>query len=240
MKPEDRIIIALDVETYEEAEKIVEATTPPATYFKIGSIPFTVMGHRGIEMVKKHGGKVFLDLKWHDIPNTVAGAVSAAVALGVDMVNVHAAGGKEMMKAAKTAAADTAKRLNVKPPLVIAVTVLTSFDDASYKEATCSSKSIKEQVPYLAQLAKESGLDGVVASPEEVPLIRSVVGKDFIIVTPGIRPSWSVKGDQKRVTTPADAIRLGSDYMVIGRPICAAENPKEAFGKVLDEIRTAK
>ena len=234
------VIIALDVETYEEAEKIVKATTPPATYFKIGSIPFTIIGQRGIEMVKKHGGKVFLDLKWHDIPNTVAGAVSAAVALGVDMVNVHATGGKEMMKTAKTAAIETAKKLNVKPPIVIAVTVLTSFDDASYKEATCSSKNIKEQVPYLARLAKESGLDGVVASPEEVPLIRSVVGKDFLIVTPGIRPSWSAKGDQKRVTTPADAIRLGSDYMVIGRPICAAKDPKEALAKIIDEIKSVK
>jgi len=238
MKPEDRIIIALDVDTLEKAEKIVRATTPPATYFKIGSTPFTAMGPTVVKMVKEHGSRVFLDLKWHDIPNTVAGAVAASAALGVDMVNVHAAGGREMMTAAKKAAAEAATKLNKKPPLVIGVTVLTSFDDKSYVEATSCKKSISEQVPYLAELAKESGLDGVVASPKEVPLIREAVGKNFIIVTPGIRPSWAAKGDQKRVTTPADAMRMGSDYMVIGRPIYAADDPAEALGNIIAEIES--
>ena len=237
MNPEDRIIIALDVDTLDMAEKIVKATSPPATYFKIGSTPFTSMGPDVVRMVKKHGAKVFLDLKWHDIPNTVAGAVSAAVSLGVDIINVHATGGGDMMKAAKKAALETAARLGTEPPLIIAVTVLTSFDDNSYAEATSSERNITEQVPYLASLARDSGLDGVVASPREVPLIRRVVGDDFIIVTPGIRPSWAAKGDQKRITTPADAIRLGSDYMVIGRPIYAADGPADALEKIISEIK---
>ncbi len=237
MRPEDRIIIALDVDNLEKAEKLVRVTAPPATFFKIGSTPYTAMGPKVVRMVKKHGGKVFLDLKWHDIPNTVAGAVAASVALGVDMVNVHASGGRAMMEAARKAATETAQKLNKKPPLVIGVTVLTSFDDVSYAEATSSSRQVNDQVPYLARLAKDSGLDGVVASPKEVPLIRQAVGSDFIIVTPGIRPSWAAKGDQKRVTTPADAIGMGSDYIVIGRPIYEADDPAQALEKIIADIK---
>jgi orotidine-5'-phosphate decarboxylase len=237
MKPEDRIIIALDVDTLEKAEQVVKKTAPPAAFFKIGSTPYTAMGPEVVRMVKKYGEKVFLDLKWHDIPNTVAGAVAASVSLGVDMVNVHASGGRAMMEAAKKAAIDTAAKLNRKPPLVIAVTVLTSLDDVTYAEATSSSRGVNDQVPYLASLAKDSVLDGVVASPKEVPLIRQAVGSDFIIVTPGIRPSWAAKGDQKRVTTPADAIRMGSDYIVIGRPIYGADNPGHALEKIISEMK---
>lgn len=238
MKPQERIIIALDVNNLDRAEEIIRVTSSQTGYYKIGSTPFTSMGPAVIEMVKKHGGSVFLDLKWHDIPNTVAGAVSAAVAMGVNMVNVHATGGREMMTAAKEAAGNAAEKLNVASPLVIAVTVLTSFDDESYAEATSSNRPVEEQVKYLAELARDSGLDGVVASPREVPLIREIVGKDFIIVTPGIRPTWVAKGDQKRVTTPAQAIKLGSDYLVIGRPIYAADDPAEALTRIISELDT--
>jgi len=243
--PEETVIIALDVESLNQAEKIIEATGERASLYKVGSELFTRCGPPAVKLLRDHSKEVFLDLKFHDIPNTVAGAVAAGAALGVKMLNVHASGGFEMMKAA----AEGARRQGTgsaeggsggrrqKAPKVLAVTVLTSIDERILGEEVGCRRAVQEQVLHLAQLAKKAGLDGVVASPKEVALIRENLGGDFLIVTPGIRPLWAAKGDQKRVMTPAEAIRAGADYIVIGRPITASDDPKAAFDRIVAEIQ---
>ena len=222
------ILVALDVESAGRAIALADTLRGSVGGFKIGKQLFTAAGPSMVRELTSRGDRVFLDLKFHDIPNTVAGAVQAAVATGAWMVNVHASGGSAMMEAAAAAAHTTAETLGLPRPLVIAVTVLTSMDNEGLAEIGVA-RPMLDQVVHLATLAQASGLDGVVASPQEVRAIRSACGSDFQIVTPGIRPAGQQgKDDQARTLTPAQAIAAGSSYLVIGRPITAAPNPREA------------
>jgi len=234
---EEKVIIALDVESLDEAEKVICATGEKAVVYKIGSELFTRCGPPSVELLRKHGKEVFLDLKFHDIPNTVSKAVAAAAALGVMMLNVHALGGAEMMTAAVEAARAAADaQRNVAGPKVLAVTILTSIDQSILEQDIGCSRAVEEQVIHLSKLAAKSGVDGVIASPREIWAIRQALGPDFLIVTPGIRPQWAAKGDQKRVMTPAEAFRAGADYIVVGRPVTASDDPREAFDRIIAEI----
>jgi len=226
------ILVALDVESAARAIALADTLRGSVGGFKIGKQLFTAAGPSMVRELTSRGDRVFLDLKFHDIPNTVAGAVQSAVATGAWMVNVHASGGSAMMKAAAEAARTTAETLGLPRPLVIAVTVLTSMDNEALAEIGVA-RPMLDQVVHLATLAQASGLDGVVASPQEVRAIRSACGADFQIVTPGIRPAdQQGKDDQARTLTPAQAIAAGSSYLVIGRPITAAPNPREAAEQI--------
>lgn len=228
----ERLIVALDVRSLDEAKAMADKLIPAVKIFKIGLGLFTLCGPRAIEMVREKGGKVFLDLKFHDIPNTIASAVKSASDLGVFMLNVHTLGGSEMMRKAAEVVKGKAER-----PKILGVTVLTSMDQKAINEAGIG-KSVEEEVLNLAVMAKDAGLDGVVASPHEISAIRKKLGKDFIIVTPGVRPVWSEKGDQKRIATPAEAIKAGADYIVVGRPIIEADNPAEAGRRIIEEMES--
>jgi orotidine-5'-phosphate decarboxylase len=226
------ILVALDVESAAKAIELADLLRGAVGGYKIGKQLFTAAGPAMVRELTSRGDRVFLDLKFHDIPNTVAGAVQSAVATGAWMVNVHASGGSAMMKAAAEAAAKTAAALGRSRPLVIGVTVLTSMTDEVLNEIGVT-RPMLDQVVHLARLAKASGLDGVVASPQETRAIRDACGKDFQIVTPGIRPpnegnNRQGKDDQARTLTPAEAISAGATYLVIGRPITAASNPRQA------------
>lgn len=222
------ILVALDVDSAARAIALADALRGAVGGFKIGKQLFTAAGPAMVRELTSRGDRVFLDLKFHDIPNTVAGAVQSAVATGAWMVNVHASGGSAMMKAAAAAATQAAAALGRPRPLVIGVTVLTSMNDAALAEIGVSRPMI-EQVVHLARLARQCGLDGVVASPQETAAIRAACGPDFEIVTPGIRPvDQQGKDDQARTLTPAEAMKAGSTYLVIGRPITEAPNPREA------------
>lgn len=221
------LIVALDVENFKEAKKLIDALWRDVKIFKVGSQLFTSCGHKVIDYIKRKERRVFLDLKFHDIPNTVARAVESACGLGVYMLTVHASGGEEMLRAAKQASISAQRKLKIKAPLVVAVTVLTSSD----------SKNTKSEVMRLAGLAHESGLDGVVSSVKECSLIRKRFKKNFVIVTPGIRPKGSAMGDQKRVAGAADAVRAGSSFLVVGRPIVSAKEPAKAAREILMEMK---
>jgi orotidine-5'-phosphate decarboxylase len=225
----DRILVALDVESGTEALRLADTLRDAVGGFKIGSRLFTAEGPSIVRALTARGDRVFLDLKFHDIPNTVATAVAAATELGVWMVNVHAAGGSAMMRAAHAAAHEAAARRNTTPPLVIAVTVLTSMNQAALAEAGVVIE-LMDQVLRLAELTREAGLDGVVASPRETAAIRRRCGAGFSIVTPGIRggSADATKGDQERTMSPDEAIAAGANYLVIGRPIIAAADPVRA------------
>jgi orotidine-5'-phosphate decarboxylase len=202
---------------------------------KVGLELFNSAGPGALEAIGDLGD-VFYDSKFYDIPNTVAGAAAAVGRLGVRMFNVHALGGRAMMRAAKEGAAKGAAQAGFPPPLVIAVTIVTSIGDEALREELGIAETAAEAVPRLALLAKESGLDGVVASVHEVPEIKRVCGKNFLTVTPGIRPSWAEAGDQTRVATPRAALSAGADYLVIGRPIIRAEDPGQALARILSDI----
>jgi orotidine-5'-phosphate decarboxylase len=225
----NRILVALDVASSPEATSLADALRGTVGGFKIGKQLFTAEGPAIVQTLADRGDRVFLDLKFHDIPNTVAGAVSSAVKTGAWMVNVHAAGGRKMMEAAAEAATTAAQHSARTRPLVIGVTVLTSLDEAQLRE-TGVYVPILEHVVHLALLAKSSGLDGVVASPHEIAAIRQACGPEFLIVTPGIRPTSSTSGrdDQARTMGPAEAVAAGASYLVIGRPITAAPEPRTA------------
>ncbi len=226
------IILALDVGTEREAQKFVSELSGKLWGFKIGHQLFTACGHSVVREIVSSGSNVFLDLKYHDIPNTVFNACREASKLGVSMINVHASGGEEMMSAALEGAGQGTKG---EPPLVVAVTVLTSLSEKDLQTIGIT-KMVDKQVKKLALLAKNSGLDGVVCSPGELRIIREACGSQFKTVTPGIRPRWSAREDQKRVTTPGEAVERGSDYLVIGRPIRNAEDPSKAVEKIQQEI----
>lgn len=228
------ILVALDVDTVEEAITLADRLRGVVGGFKIGSRLFTSRGPAFVEQMVARGDRVFLDLKFHDIPNTVAGAVAAATRLGVWMVNVHASGGEAMMRAAKAAAVDEAARTGRAAPLVIAVTVLTSFDQAELAGVGIDTP-VPEQVKRLACLTQRAGLDGVVASPQEIGLIREACGNAFAIVTPGIRGAGDEKGDQRRTLSAADALAAGASYLVVGRPIIAAAEPRSAAQRLAEE-----
>lgn len=233
-----RLIFALDVDSLAEAQKWVRLLHGQVGVFKVGKQLFTRCGPDVVRMVRAEGGEVFLDLKYHDIPNTVAMAGVEACRLGVRMFNVHALGGREMM--ARTVAEVDARypRGSAERPLLLAVTILTSSSEETLREAGIE-RPVREMVPRLARLAREAGMDGVVASPQEVGLIRQACGAGFAIVTPGVRPTSAALDDQKRVMTPGEAIAAGADYLVIGRPISAAADPAAAAEMILEEMALA-
>ena len=226
-KPTDRIFVALDTTDVEEARSLARRLKGSVGGAKLGLEFFTANGAGGVRAIGKAGMPLFLDLKFHDIPNTVAGAVLAAVKLRPRIMTIHAGGGPAMMRAAAEAATEAAKEQNVKRPLIVGVTVLTSLDTDDLT-AVGQNGPPADQVVRLAQLAKESDLDGVVCSPKEAALVRQACGPDFKLVVPGIRPSLSLSGDQKRTAGPADAVNAGADYLVIGRPITRAPDPAAA------------
>ncbi|MBY6189670.1 orotidine-5'-phosphate decarboxylase [Microbulbifer agarilyticus] len=229
------VIVALDYDNAEDALAMAGRLDPATCRVKVGKELFTIAGPDLVRKLVASGFEVFLDLKFHDIPNTVAAAVRAAANLGVWMVNVHASGGERMMRAAREAL----EPLGAKRPLLIGVTVLTSTAEEELAPVGVT-RELNEQVVALAKLAKESGLDGVVCSAREANALKAECGRDFALVTPGIRPAGSAADDQRRIVTPVDAVKGGSDYLVIGRPITGAENPAEALGAIVEDLRQAQ
>jgi len=227
---EPRIIVALDFPEEQSAMAMVQKLDPKMCRLKIGKELFVRSGPQFVEKVQKLGFDVFLDLKFYDIPNTVAGACRAAADLGVWMVNVHASGGHKMMEAAKEAVANSNHQ-----PYLIAVTILTSMTSHDLSELGFDLTPM-EEVQRLAGIAHECGLDGVVCSPLEAEILTKQLGKEFLLVTPGVRPEGSDRGDQNRVMTPVQALQAGSDYLVIGRPITAAENPIQSLENIISSI----
>ena len=230
----DRILIALDTSTAKEALSLADRLRGAVGGFKIGHQLFTAAGPEIVRTLVSKGDRLFLDLKYHDIPNTVAGAVQSAAELGVWMLNVHASGGAAMLQAAR-AAADRAAERHGRRPLLIAVTVLTSLDAAALAGIGIDETPLDHAV-RLAKLAHQEGCDGVVASPQETAAIRRACGTDFLVVTPGIRGAAAERDDQARTMTPADAIRAGSSYLVIGRPVTGAQNPRDAAERIAEEL----
>jgi orotidine-5'-phosphate decarboxylase len=228
----DRLIVALDVPTLPEARALVEALHGQVGMFKVGSQLFTAAGPDFVRELVGRGEKVFLDLKYHDIPNTVAGAVAAAASLGVALLTVHALGGRAMLEAAVGALPALGTRL-------LAVTVLTSHDARSLADLGLEA-DVAACVRRLATLAREAGVDGLVASPQEVALAREAAGQDVLVVTPGVRPGGAARGDQARVATPAGALAAGADYLVVGRPIIEARDPAAAAAAVVREVEQAR
>jgi orotidine-5'-phosphate decarboxylase len=239
MKPRERIILALDVSEHDEAIKIVHRFKDHIDLFKVGSELFTSVGPRLIKEINLMGKKVFLDLKFHDIPNTVAKSVLAAARLKVFMLTVHTLGGSDMLKQAADALGKFAIENNITRPRLIGVTILTSMDQKALSDEIGVALRMSSQVKQLAKLARMAGLDGVVASAENATMIRSSAGEGFMIVTPGIRPSWVSADDQKRTLTPKQAIRKGADYIVIGRAVLAQPDPVKALMRIHDEIKNA-
>lgn len=236
--PSDKLIVALDVD-FDPMRDLVVKLRENIRIFKVGLELFCRSGFESVDYIAQNGARVFLDLKFHDIPNTVSRAVKAACRPGVFMLNVHALGGKEMMRAAIESAEDG---LGEHRPYVVAVTLLTSIDELTMSEELGMKGKLTDRVVALAYNAREAGLDGVVASAHEIERIRGACGNDFLIVTPGIRPAAyapSSPGDQRRVATPSEAIKWGADFIVVGRPIIAAADPEEATRSVLHEIDDA-
>jgi len=232
----ERFVLALDVDDFKKAEQLVGELSDYVGVFKIGSQLFTAEGAKVVNMVNERGGKVFLDLKFHDIPNTVARAAEVATELGVYIFDVHISGGYEMMKAAAEASKKISLTLGIRKPLILGVTLLTSINQEILEKDLGITRRLEEHVVHLAKLAKTAGLDGVVASSREIKEIRKACGEDFVILTPGIRPTGKSSDDQKRVMTPQEAIKLGSDFLVIGRPIRNASNPVKAAKEILREM----
>jgi len=237
MNAKDRLIVALDFDSLKKAEKFVDLLEDDVTTYKVGLQLFTKEGYRSLNMLKKRNKKIFLDLKFHDIPNTVVGAVSSVLEHGVDMLTIHAMGGFDMMES--VAKLIWQRRENKShAPKIFAVTLLTSLDSAFLQDIIgATSRSVQEEVLILAQAARSAGIDGVVASPLEVKMLRKKCGDELLILTPGIRPKGSEKNDQQRSATPFDAIKDGADYIVVGRPITASEKPKSVVKSILKEIK---
>ncbi|WP_371381632.1 orotidine-5'-phosphate decarboxylase [Sporomusa aerivorans] len=235
----NRLIVALDVATMAEVRQLVEELGDAVSYYKVGMQLFYGVGMECLDYLRQQGKDVFLDLKMHDIPNTVAQGAASLTRLGAAMINVQASGGTAMMRAAAETVAETARKYNLPRPRLIAVTVLTSMDENEWATLR-NAASIPDQVVHLAQMAKEAGLDGVVASPQEAKLIREACGREFAIVTPGVRPRGAALNDQSRVATPADALKAGAHYLVVGRPITAAKDPRAAALAILEEMRNAE
>lgn len=235
LKPSERILCALDTVNVSEASSLAKALAPHTGGVKLGLEFFGANGPEGFKQVAKDNENIFLDLKLHDIPNTVAKAIHSLMPLRPSIMTVHTAGGPAMMKAAADAATEAAINVGCKRPIIVGVTILTSLDQSDLEKVGYQN-NVADQVLRLAMLAKKSGLDGVVCSPHEISLIKNACGKDFKLVVPGIRPAGSAKGDQKRVMTPHEAVSLGADYLVIGRPITQAVDPVLSAKKIADEI----
>jgi len=238
MRKDPRLIVALDVDSYRKAASLVKMLAPYVRVFKVGNILFTQCGPKIVRYIHKRGAKVFLDLKYNDIPNTVSNAALQATRMGVYMLNVHALSGKEAMRITAEVVAEEASRLQIFKPILVAVTVLTSLHESDLSPFGMKG-SIKAFVLKLAQVTQEAGFDGIVASPKEINVIKKKFGENFIVVTPGIRPVWGqqYRCDQKRVMTPKQAIDNGSDFIVIGRPVIKAKKPVQAVKQILEEIR---
>ncbi len=232
---DDRLIVALDVSSMDEVRALVEELGESVSFYKVGMELFYAVGEQAITYLREQGKFVFLDLKLHDIPNTVAHGVASLTRLGANLLTLHGQGGAVMMKAAAEKAKETAALLGIERPKLLAITVLTSFDEENW-EATGGSLPIADQVVRLAKLAKASGMDGIVASPLEAEAIRRACGEDFLIVTPGVRPSFAGGDDQKRVATPKDALASGSTHLVVGRPITRATYPREVADLIIEEM----
>ena len=238
MRTDDRLIVALDVPGLEEMKELVSTLGETVTFYKVGMELFYAVGEASVRYLKEQGKQVFLDLKLHDIPNTVAHGIGSLTVLGANMMTIHGQGGKPMMEAAMKKAAEVSAELGIERPKILAITVLTSFDEEAWA-ATGGTLPISERVVALAKLAKEAGVDGVVASPLEAKLIREACGEDFLIVTPGIRPAFAAANDQKRIATRKSALADGSTHLVVGRPITKAEIPTEAVRKIVEEMGEA-
>ena len=233
---QNQLIVALDVGNLAAANQLVATLSDEVTWFKIGKELFTAVGPGSVKLLLEAKKNIFLDLKFHDIPNTVAGAVGSATEIGANIINMHASGGLEMMRVATEVAEKQASELGIPKPTLLGVTILTSVDQPNFQRDFGTQRKLKDQVAYLAELSQRAGLDGVVASPLEIRLIRKVCGDDFVVVTPGVRPAWAASNDQQRVMTPAEAVGAGADYIVVGRPITAADNPREAARRILEEV----
>ncbi len=232
--PVDRIFCAVDTTKLDDALLLAELLSGEVGAIKLGKEFFTAHGPDGVRRIAAEGHRIFLDFKFHDIPNTVAGAIRAAAGFQCALITIHASGGPAMMKAA----IDAAKEAGPRRPRIVGVTVLTSLDDADL-EAVGQQGPAAAQVLRLARLAKASGLDGVVCSPQEVAMLRAEIGDRFSLVVPGVRPSWASADDQKRIMTPGDAVKAGADHLVIGRPITRAADPVGAARRIADEIAGA-
>ena len=229
---DEKLIVALDFHKFDDVKNLVKELGDSVNFYKVGMELFYSVGPGIVEWLQAREKKIFLDLKLHDIPNTVAGGVCSLMKLGADILNVHAAGGFTMMKTAAEALREEAEKHGVEKPKLIAITVLTSINESEWYGA----EKISDQVVKFARLAQDAGLEGVVASPKEAKLIREACGENFLIVTPGIRPAGSDINDQSRISTPAAAIKNGANYLVVGRPVRAADNPKLAAENILKEI----
>lgn len=229
-------IIALDIKDYSNAKNLVKRLDDSIDFYKVGLEAFISHGEKLIEFLKEKNKKIFLDLKFHDIPNTVASAAVSCLKYDVDMINVHTQGGFDMLKKTVDKVSDECLKMSARRPLLIGVTLLTSHSEDYLKTFSINYKNVTEYVLFLSKLTKEAGFDGVVSSPREVDLMKSELGKNFIAITPGIRPEWAVKNDQKRVVTPKKAKALGCDYIVIGRPVTANSDPKGAADKIMEEL----
>ncbi len=236
LKGKERLIVALDVPTMFDALQLVDELREEVGMFKVGLELFTHCGTKLLDELEKLEAPVFFDGKFHDIPNTVASASREIGRCGVAMFNVHAQGGSEMIAAAQKAAADAAEAAKVKRPILLAVTILTSISQEILAKDFGETRQVEALVTHYASLAKQSGADGVVASAKEVEAIRKHCGKDFVIVTPGIRPEWASQDDQKRIVTPRKAVEMGTDYVVVGRPITRANDRKDAAKRIAEEL----
>ncbi|MBW4521456.1 MAG: orotidine-5'-phosphate decarboxylase [Scytolyngbya sp. HA4215-MV1] len=233
----DRIIVPLDVPSAEAAILLVEQL-PQVTFWKVGLELFVSAGPPILQMLRVRQKRIFLDLKLHDIPNTVAGACRVVAGYGVDLVTIHATAGRIALQAAQAAIQEGAETQGLAAPRLIAITVLTSLSARSLAFELKIPLELPEYALQMALLAQESGLGGAVCSPQEVDSLRSLLGKDFVLVCPGVRPTWASAGDQSRTLTPRAAIQAGADYLVIGRPITAAPDPVAAFARICDELAT--
>ena len=234
---DERLIVALDFHNIDDVKRLVNDLGESVNYYKVGMELFYSVGAGVVSFLKGEGKNIFLDLKLHDIPNTVAGGLCSLMNLGANILNIHANGGYTMMKTAAERLKAEAERLQIDRPKLIAVTVLTSINQEDWESLGYQSQ-MRDQVVTLAKLAQKAGLDGVVASPQEAKAIREACGVDFMIVTPGVRPAGAAINDQSRIATPAQALQNGATHLVVGRPIIAAENPREAALSIIKEMQS--
>ncbi|WP_370538773.1 orotidine-5'-phosphate decarboxylase [Synechococcus elongatus] len=235
LEPRDRIIVPLDVPDAEAAIALIDRL-PEARFFKVGLELFVATGATVLEALKQRNKKIFLDLKFHDIPNTMAGACRSAARYGVDLLTIHATAGKPALEAAQAAAIAGAEAAGVQPPTLLAVTVLTSLSQQQLNDELHVPEAVPNYVQHLARQAEACGIGGCVCSPQELIVVSTACSDAFIRVTPGVRPTWAAAGDQQRVMTPQQAIAAGATYLVIGRPITAADDPAAAFQRVCEEL----
>lgn len=231
-----KIILALDFNNFKDAKNIIDLTKDHLEYYKVGLESYISCGEKLINYLNNLGKKIFLDLKFHDIPNTVASASVASLKYNIDIINLHTQGGFEMMSQTVKKVEEYSSLHNIKKPKIIGVTLLTSLDKKYLEENRLNFETTESYVLHLAKLAQKAGLDGVVSSPQETVMIKKELGKDFLTITPGIRPAYEQLGDQKRVMTPKEAKMVGTDFMVIGRPITQAVDPKKAVINILEEL----